>query len=56
MTQVDIIGIILLLVFIGTMTYQGRMIMKQKHGYSKKDYQTESINMRKRIEELLKNK
>jgi len=53
---VTIIAIILLLIFIITMTYQGRMIVMQKNGYSKKDYQSESINMRKRIEQLLKNK
>lgn len=51
-----IVAIIFLLIFIITMTYQGRMIVIQKHGYSKKDYKSESINMRKRIEELLKNK
>jgi len=57
MTYIDIIGIILFLVFIGTMNYHGIMIIKQKHGYSMRNYlKQDSTNMRKRVEELLKNK
>jgi hypothetical protein len=41
----EIIGIVLLLVFAATMFYQGTCIMKQ-----------DSTTMRKRIEELLKDK
>lgn len=57
MTYIDIIAVIFLLIFIGTMNYHGIMIIRQKHGYSLRDYlKQDSTNMRKRIEELLKNK
>jgi hypothetical protein len=53
----EIIGIIFLLVFASTMFYQGTCIMKGRRGYSLRDYmKQESNNMRKRIEELLKDK
>jgi hypothetical protein len=53
----EIIGIILLLVFAGTMFYQGTCIMKGRRGYSLRDYmKQESSSMRKRLEELLKDK
>ena len=53
----EIIGIILLLVFAGTMFYQGTCIMKGQRGYSLRDYmKQESSSMRKRLEELLKDK
>ena len=53
----EIIGIILLLVFAITMFYQGTCIIKGQRGYSLRDYmKQESDNMRKRIEELLKDK
>ena len=53
----EIIGIILLLVFASTMFYQGTCIMKGHRGYSLRDYlKQDSENMRKRIEELLKDK
>jgi hypothetical protein len=53
----EIIGIILLLVFAITMFYQGNCIIKGQRGYSLRDYmKQESGNMRKRIEELLKDK
>jgi hypothetical protein len=53
----EIIGIIFLLVFAGTMFYQGNCIMKGQRGYSLRDYmKQESSSMRKRLEELLKDK
>jgi len=53
----EIIGIVLLLVFASTMFYQGTCIIKGSRGYSLRDYlKKDSINMRKRIEELLKDK
>jgi len=52
----EIVGICFLLLFAATMFYQGTMILKGKHGYSHMDHKTDSANMRKRIEELLKNK
>jgi hypothetical protein len=53
----EIIGIIFLLVFAGTMFYQGTCIMKGQRGYSLRDYmKQESFSMRKRLEELLKDK
>jgi hypothetical protein len=53
----EIIGIIFLLVFAGTMFYQGTCIMKGRRGYSLRDYmKQESSSMRKRLEELLKDK
>ena len=53
----EIIGIVFLLVFASTMFYQGTCIMKGHRGYSLRDYlKQDSENMRKRIEELLKDK
>jgi len=53
----EIIGIVLLLVFAATMFYQGTCIMRGRKGYSLRDYmKQDSINMRQRIEELLKDK
>lgn len=53
----EIIGIVFLLVFAATMFYQGTCIVKGQRGYSLRDYMNrESSNMRKRIEELLKDK
>jgi hypothetical protein len=53
----EIIGIVFLLVFAATMFYQGTCIMKCQRGYSLRDYmKQESINMRQRLEELLKDK
>jgi len=53
----EIIGIVFLLVFASTMFYQGTCIMKGHRGYSLRDYlKKDSENMRKRIEELLKDK
>lgn len=53
----EIIGISFLLVFAGTMFYQGTCIMRGQRGYSLRDYlNQDSANMRKRIEELLKDK
>lgn len=53
----EVIGIILLLVFAATMFYQGTCIMRGQRGYSLRDYlKQDSDNMRKRIEELLKDK
>ena len=53
----EIIGIIFLLVFAATMFYQGTCIIRGQRGYSLRDYlKQDSENMRKRIEELLKDK
>ncbi len=52
----EIIGIVLLLFFSATMFYQGTMILREKNGYSHRDHKTHSANMRRRIEELLKDK
>ena len=53
----EIIGIIFLLVFAATMFYQGTCILKGQRGYSLRDYlKQDSVNMRKRVEELLKDK
>jgi hypothetical protein len=53
----EIIGIVFLLVFASTMFYQGTCIMRGQRGYSLRDYlKQDSVNMRKRIEELLKDK
>jgi len=53
----EIIGIVLLLVFAGTMFYQGTMIMKGLRGYRHcaRD-QHESENMRRRLEEMMSEK
>ena len=53
----EIIGIVLLLVFAATMFYQGTMILKGHRGYRhcERD-QKESVDMRRRVEELLKDK
>jgi hypothetical protein len=53
----EIIGIAFLLVFAATMFYQGTCIMRGRRGYSLRDYlKQDSTNMRKRVEELLKDK
>jgi ABC-type nickel/cobalt efflux system permease component RcnA len=55
--HIELIGCILLLVFGITMFYQGTMIMKGHRGYRhcERD-QKQSQDMRKRIEDLLKDK
>jgi hypothetical protein len=54
---IEIIGIVFLLVFAATMFYQGTCILRGQRGYSLRDYlKQDSNNMRKRIEELLKDK
>jgi len=53
----EIIGIAFLLVFAATMFYQGTCILRGKRGYSMRDYmRQDSTNMRRRMEELLKDK
>jgi hypothetical protein len=53
----ELIGIVFLLVFSATMFYQGTCILKGQRGYSLRDYMKQDSNaMRKRIEELLKDK
>jgi hypothetical protein len=53
----EIIGIVLLLLFAATMFYQGTCIIRGQRGYSLRDYlKQDSEKMRKRIEELLKDK
>jgi len=55
--HVELIGIVFLLVFAATMFYQGTCIMRGQRGYSLRDYlKQDSTNMRKRIEDLLKDK
>jgi len=53
----ELIGIVFLLVFAATMFYQGTCVLRGQSGYSLRDYmKQDSNNMRKRIEELLKDK
>jgi len=53
----EIIGIVLLLLFAATMFYKGTCIIRGQRGYSLRDYlKQDSEKMRKRIEELLKDK
>jgi hypothetical protein len=53
----ELIGIVLLLVFAGTMFYQGTMIMKGHRGYRHCEReQKKSEDIRRRIENLLKDK
>jgi hypothetical protein len=53
----EVIGIVLLLVFAATMFYQGTCILRGHRGYSLRDYmKQDSENMRRRIEEMLKEK
>jgi hypothetical protein len=52
-SDIELIGVILLLVFAATMFYHGTMILYQHRGYSQKDIKKESARMRRRIEELL---
>ena len=55
--HLEVIGIVLLLVFAATMFYQGTMILRGHRGYRhcERD-QKETEDMRRRIEELLRNK
>ena len=53
----ELIGIVLLLIFAATMFYQGTMILKGQRGYRHCEReQKESENIRRRVEELLKDK
>jgi ABC-type nickel/cobalt efflux system permease component RcnA len=55
--HLEIIGIVLLLVFAATMFYQGTMILRGHRGYRHCEReQKETEDMRRRIEELLRNK
>jgi hypothetical protein len=55
--HVELIACVLLLVFAATMFYQGTCILRGQRGYSLRDYlKRDSTNMRKRVEELLKDK
>ena len=55
--HIELIGCLLLLIFGVTMFYQGTMILKGQRGYKhcERD-KKESEDMRRRIEELLKEK
>ena len=53
--HIEVIGIILLLLFAATMFYQGTMILRQHNGYSQRYIRKDMENMRRRVEELLKN-
>jgi hypothetical protein len=52
-SDIELIGVILLLVFAATMFYHGTMILYQHRGYTQNDIKKESARMRRRIEELL---
>ena len=54
-SNIELIGVILGLVFAGTMFYQGTMILRQHNGYSQRYIKKDMENMRRRVEELLKN-
>jgi hypothetical protein len=55
--HIELIGIVFFLVFAATMFYQGTCILRNQRGYSLRDYmKQDSVNMRKRIEDLLKDK
>ena len=55
--HIELIGCLLLLVFGATMFYQGTMILKGQRGYKNCERdKKESEDMRRRIEELLKEK
>lgn len=52
---IEIIGIVLLLIFVVTMFYQGTMIMKGYRGYTHMDHEKQKMtDMRRRIEEIMK--
>ena len=51
----ELIGIVLLLIFAGTMFYHGTMILREHNGYSQRYIKRDMENMRRRVEELLKN-
>ena len=55
--NIEVIGIVLLLLFAATMFYQGTMILRGHRGYRhvQRDEQ-EAINTRRRLEKLLKDK
>jgi hypothetical protein len=55
--NIEVIGIVLLLLFSATMFYQGTMILRGHRGYRHvhRDEQ-EAINTRRRLEKLLKDK
>ena len=53
--HVELVGIVLLLVFAATMFYQGTMILFQHRGYSQRYIQKDMENMRRRVEEIIKN-
>ena len=50
----EIIGIALLLVFAGTMFYQGTLILHEQRGYSQRHTRRDLSRMRQRVEEILK--
>ena len=53
-SNIELIGVILGLVFAGTMFYQGTMIMHQRRGYSQKYIKRDLARMRQRVEEVIK--
>lgn len=50
---VEVIGVALLLVFAGTMFYQGTLVLHEQRGYSQKHTKRDMSRMRQRMEELL---
>jgi hypothetical protein len=53
----EVVGIVFLLVFAGTMFYQGTMIVRGHHGYRHCEREKKkSEDMRRRIEKLLNDK
>ena len=49
----EVIGVLLLLVFAGTMFYQGTLILHEQRGYSQRHTKRDMSRMRQRVEELL---
>lgn len=49
----EVIGVALLLVFAGTMFYQGTLILHEQRGYSQRHTKRDMSRMRQRVEELL---
>jgi len=50
----EVIGAALLLVFAGTMFYQGVLILHERDGYSQRHTRRDASRMRQRVEEMLK--
>jgi len=51
---IEVIGVTSLLVFAGTMFYQGTLVIYEQRGYSQRHLRRDSFRMRQRLEELIK--